>query len=78
MSDPGYFAWAAPTQINDAMSRASDNRRTFTNGFVRRSALLPPRAVALFHAVATTATVRIKPLATNSATLIDRTVDDSV
>ena len=69
----GYATSATATHTSDAARTASDIHRNSNSGRVSRSALLPPRAVAGFHAVANTATARIRPLTATRLTDTDRT-----
>src|SRR3954452_6325969 len=69
----GYATSAVATHTNDATSRPSDTHLSSSSGRVSQSAPTPPRAVARFHAVVSTAIARTTPLAANNTTPTART-----
>ncbi len=53
------------THTNDTINSPNEIHRNSSSGRVKRSAPVPPRAVARFHAVANTAIARTAPFAAN-------------
>src|SRR5690349_19722846 len=63
----GYATPAVATHANDTTSRPSETHLRSSSGRVSQSTPTPPRAVARFHAVVSTATASTTPLAASSA-----------